>query len=238
MTHAATDGTVPSTQRRLELKYLPTRAECETVLRRIEDCCHPVRYAGPTSLVHSLYFDDEVLSACRESVDGCGDRLKLRFRWYDHERPTTVFLEQKRRQGALVVKERLAVPARLVCEYGNGATSKALTALTDLPDSFRFALFRRPHPVVIVRYRRRYFRGLTAATRITVDDQLTIFDQFARCCPSLSFGIDQTMTIVEIKVPCGEEGIVAELVDYLGLRRQRCSKYVMACQAIGAFTRR
>ena len=43
--------------------------------------------AGEVSLVSSIYFDDDQLNSCRESLAGVNRRTKVRLRWYDRPLP-------------------------------------------------------------------------------------------------------------------------------------------------------
>ena len=66
--------------------------------------------AHRTSVVRSVYFDDEGLGGYVDSVEGSGTRRKIRLRWYDDgDNDGRFFFEIKRRAFELVVKERIAV---------------------------------------------------------------------------------------------------------------------------------
>jgi hypothetical protein len=98
---------------RFELKYLIS----EATARAIRDFClsylEPDEHDDPTEgfeyAVHSLYLDGPGLVLCRQTLQGHKNRFKLRIRFYDESPESPAFLEVKRRQNDVILKQRCAV---------------------------------------------------------------------------------------------------------------------------------
>jgi hypothetical protein len=221
-------------QYRSEVKFLLPYADLGKIRSILEVNCRRIRYAGPVSLVSSIYFDDSSLSAYRESVDGTGRRSKVRLRWYDSNDTNGRFhFEVKRRSDLSVGKERVSL--------GSPAPLSRLTFLEilgslsgALPAKYRELLMSRPEPVLTTEYKREYFEARHSPVRITVDYDVTWFNQSVRRYPGKSFGVrDPEMVIVEAKAPVGRETQLPHLFFPLQPRVTRSSKYVMGCERLG-----
>jgi hypothetical protein len=99
---------------RFELKYLIT----ESTARQVRDFAlgylQPDPHADPARnceyAVHSLYCDSPGLRLCKGTLWGLKNRYKLRIRFYDESPESPAFLEIKRRQDDVILKQR--VPLR------------------------------------------------------------------------------------------------------------------------------
>jgi hypothetical protein len=226
--------TDPTTKRRSEIKFLLPHADLGKIRSILEVNCRRIRHEGPMSLVSSLYFDDASLSAYRENLDGVGKRAKARLRWYDQRDQEGRFhFEVKRRTDLTMDKGRLAilssVPLRSLTFQDILSELSAI-----LPVKPRETLMRRPEPILISEYKREYFREYHSPVRITLDFDITYFDQSGRRRPGKKFGVrTPEWIIVEGKAPVGEELRLRRLLYPLQLRITRSSKYVMGCQRLG-----
>jgi hypothetical protein len=98
---------------RFELKYLIS----ESVARDVRDFAlgylEPDPHADPARNceyeVHSLYLDSPGLRLCKATLWGLKNRYKLRIRFYDESPETPAFLEIKRRQDDVILKQRVPV---------------------------------------------------------------------------------------------------------------------------------
>ena len=100
----------PDLAAREETKYVFRDHDVAALRDVLLRSCRPISYAGPVSTVHSLYFDDEQLSACRANLDGIGIRHKTRLRWYDRPAPDgELYFETKWRRHRVVGKRRLPI---------------------------------------------------------------------------------------------------------------------------------
>jgi hypothetical protein len=227
-------GEQPVSVERTELKFALPRADLGKLQTILEVNCRRVSYRNRTSRVASLYFDDPLLSACHETLEGESRRSKVRLRWYDAPFPEDqVFLEIKRRRGRATRKERHLLPLAKPLETSSlGETARALAS--SLPSPSSQALLARPEAIVLVEYERSYFEAAGGALRITLDSDLVFFSQAGRLRPSRRFPIRaRDVVILEAKASVESEDRMRELLHPLSPRVTRSSKYVLGCQAVG-----
>ncbi len=55
--------------------------------------------------VNSIYFDTEDFKNVWDNINGFGDRLKIRLRWYDNLDHSDVFLEEKIKKNFTTIKK-------------------------------------------------------------------------------------------------------------------------------------
>lgn len=223
----------PSTLTRRELKFSLPHADADGLCRLLEVTTKPVSFAGPVSVVHSLYFDDARLSSCRESLAGVGHRFKTRVRWYDTPLPEQLaFFEIKRRLGNVIAKERVPLeePTALFASFE--ALRQGLARQLDAGQ--RAVLAQRPDPTALVSYRRRHFVDPPSGIRLTVDWGIEGFDQTGvrRLSRRFGAGLDGEL-VLEAKLPEGGMDRLHEILHPIGPRLTRFSKYLRCCQAVG-----
>jgi hypothetical protein len=185
---------------------------------------------GPAdeSIVSSIYFDDERLTSCAQSLAGINPRTKLRLRWYDREFPAgDAFFEVKHRHAINVSKQR--IPLRL--PPGLDRHHELIRHLhASLDDEHSERLVARPCPTVLVSYRRLHLRDPLTGTRCTLDHDIVGFDQFHHTRIARRFGMPLSTALLEVKLPHGVRDLAGDLLRRLRLRPTRFSKYV-ACAA-------
>ena len=229
----------PATRLRRELKFELPAADFRKVDRILRLNQRSVAFAGRESLVHSVYFDDPRLGSCAESNAGVGRRSKLRLRWYDTPLPGELaFFEVKRRVGELLDKRRF--PLTATAGLAGVSYRRLVRGLLDLlPEEARELLAARRMPVVLVRYRRRHYRDRQPGSpvRLTLDRQITVFDQVGAAAPRSRFGARLgDRVVLELKCPPAWPAAAPRRLHPLRPRRTRCSKYVLACRQLGAWT--
>lgn len=98
---------------RYEFKYLVTEAAAQSirqfVLCHLEADTFTKSREGVGYPVHSLYFDSPDFMTCRATLRGEKNRFKLRVRFYDDNPDSPLFLEIKRRQNKVILKQRAGV---------------------------------------------------------------------------------------------------------------------------------
>lgn len=220
--------------RRAEVKYAFTAVDVGKLRSHLDGNCRRIVHNDPVSAVRSIYFDDVRLSSCQDNLDGAGSRRKLRLRWYDSLRPQhEAFIEIKWREGRVTGKHRLHLHASRPLE--NLSYTQLFQLLdTRLPEHFRCALVRFPEPAIIVEYQREHFVSPDGALRMTLDYDLTYYDQFARQFIATDFPsrLDD-LVVIEGKVPVGREADLRRLLHPFVPRANRCSKYVHGLRLTG-----
>ncbi|MGC6489181.1 MAG: VTC domain-containing protein [Planctomycetota bacterium] len=215
-----------------EAKFLFPRHDVATVRATLRRAATPVCYAGPSSVVRSVYFDDHALGACHANLAGLGVRSKFRVRWYDAAAPADdAWFEVKWRRSLATGKHRLRIP-------GAGALfGKPLGEWPHLlrraaPERLAAALGRMEQAVLVVQYRREHF--LLGDARLTLDYDLQFYPLLGRRRLALRFPSRSPATVlVECKAPLGAAGREPGVLRPLGARAVRFSKYVAGCQRLG-----
>jgi hypothetical protein len=244
---------------RIELKYfLPYRYLdhfVERVSRRTDVDPYLVKQGlGHTRYpVTSLYFDSYDLAAWREKEDGQFFRRKIRLRTYTEEfsEQTPCFLEIKRRLDAVVLKDRIRLPAGVLTP--DVATTQLLGHLLanaeELDATAHEAEMMRGwfnlQPTAIVRYQRTALVSKEDPnTRITVDHDLQgVFRPHSILGDVLMRGIDNInatgmnalsgkYALLEIKSNNVIPAWLHEVIQDMELSRTAYSKYYLVVLAL------
>lgn len=219
---------------RKEIKYTIAHADIGTLRGLLATNCRRLVHNEAVSTVRSIYFDDARLSACRANLDGLGRRRKVRLRWYDTLLPgTEFFFEVKWRNNRVTGKHRLGIRSpdplsSLTYRQVMDGLERALPARL-VPE-----LWQSPEPVMIVQYKREHFASHDGSLRVTLDYDLTYYDQTGRRSISTDFRRRfDPLVVLEGKTPVGRERELVRLLFPLSGRAGRCSKYVYGCQLLG-----
>ncbi len=223
----------PDQAGRRETKYVVSGTDAQTLRRLLESNCRRVIHNHPVSMVRSIYFDDSRLSAARANLDGFSQRSKLRLRWYDNLNPgREFFFEVKWRNNSVTGKHRFKVRCDTPLEQiPFAAIRNRLESI--LPEPLTRYVLKYPDPIMIVQYRREHFHS-DDGLRITLDDDLTFYDQTGRRIMSTRFPRRlEGMVVLEGKTPPGRERELKRWLYPFAARVGRCSKYLCGCQELG-----
>ena len=217
---------------RYERKFIPAACSVAQVLACIR--MHPAlfRETYPERTVNNLYLDTPARRYYFDHVNGTACREKVRVRWYGafHGRVEQPRLEFKYRRGLLGGKTTHALPALTV----NGGFRRAdlATLWRDLPEATRLRLGGL-EPVLVNRYRRRYFASANGHFRITLDWALETGDARATTQAPRPVHPDEPRFILELKYDAAHAGEVDRLTHAFPFRLIRCSKYVLGVERLG-----
>lgn len=219
---------------RQETKFALHHADIKKLRRQLEGTGHRLVHNQQVSVVRSVYFDDSKLSAGHANLNGLGRRRKLRMRWYDSLGPgNDAYLEVKWRNNRITGKHRL----KLHCDQRlSDLTYKQLgrSLMESVSPTFVPILLAYPDPVLLVEYKREHFSSADKRLRITLDYDLTFYDQTGKRSISTSFPHRMAdFLVVEGKTPVGAERELREMLAPLPLKASRCSKYVHGLRNIG-----
>lgn len=194
--------------------------EVEQLLRLNPD---GFRVEHPPRHVNSLYLDTPGRAHYLASIDGVGDRIKVRIRWYGELDGASAAqrLEIKAKRGRAGLK-RVFPSSRVGAPWppdGGG-----------LPPEIR-ELLRGLEPVVVVRYRRSYWRSAGSGLRATVDTGIEYRDA-ARGRLFDSPLADPLSAVLELKYPVERDAQALRALRDLPLRATRSSKYVRGVQTL------
>ena len=220
--------------RRKEVKYAIVGADAGKLRSHLSINCRRQVHNGPVSTVRSIYFDDARLSACQANLDGVGIRNKLRLRWYDTLRPRRdAFLEIKWRDNRVTGKHRMQLQS--VDPLHQLSYAQIMDGLHEtVPEQYQHFLLRYNEPVAIVEYKREHFVSDDGSLRVTLDYDLTFYDQLGRQSISTDFACRMDdLVVLEGKLPVGRETDLRRLLQPFAARANRCSKYVHGCRLLG-----
>lgn len=238
--------TAPVTRfERFEFKYWAPADRLTDALRRIDGNLvedEVAKQSGASQVNTSLYLDSPNFTMLEQHVSGAPDRIKLRVRYYGETPGGPTFFEIKRRQVAVVMKQRAVLPltdARAMLadlSRGSGLTDQVLQQFQYL------ALRLNARPRLLVRARRQAFRAVEKGldVRVTIDrdvawqppgrpDPLT---PRASAWRSLGGGDEpRPRALVEVKFKDERPWFLGELMRHLAPWRVSFSKYVAGALA-------
>lgn len=123
---------------RFELKYIITESYARAIRDFALSYLEPDPHADPARnceyAVHSLYLDSRDLFLCRQTREGHKNRFKLRIRFYDDLPDSPAFLEIKRRENDVILKQRARVRRTAATRILNGHWPPAGDILTSAQD--------------------------------------------------------------------------------------------------------
>jgi hypothetical protein len=190
------------------------------------------RELHPERRVNNVYFDTPDYGAYRQNLLGANSRRKLRLRWYGDARdPETTILELKIRRNGLGWKASHPV-GRL--PLSDAAWPEIRSSVSRrLPAEWRVLFDESPLPMLINRYRRRYFESSDGCVRVTLDWDQAAFDQRLGSRPNLARRAALPDSLVlEFKFQPPARRAASEMIQGLPLRISRNSKYAIGVAAI------
>jgi len=219
---------------RRELKFTVSAAHLDPLRQLLEGNGQRQVYNREVSVVHSLYFDDVNLSACRANLSGLGQRRKLRLRWYDRPLPgKECFLEIKWRDNRTTGKHRRFLRS---CETLWTLPYQTILAqiAAAVPERYLPTLWQYSEPTLLVEYHREHFVAFEQPLRVTLDYGITYYDQTGKQRICTSFGRrHEGLVVLEGKLPAGCGRELRSFLHPFAARVNRCSKYVHGCQMWG-----
>lgn len=216
---------------RHEIKFAAYTIEFERV-------CHWFKLQGlgffepfPERRVNSVYFDSWDFRAFSDNLAGISRRTKVRYRWYGaSDLPTDGVLEVKQKRNQLGSKLRFPI------EGVAGKTSwRDITGAIEqgLPQDALHWLQFYPQPMIMNRYRRRYFESADRRIRATIDTEQVAYDQRPGDRPNISSpAISEDRLVVEFKFAPEDWTMASKVVNGFPFRIGRHSKYINSVRAV------
>jgi hypothetical protein len=202
---------------RYEIKFIMGPFECHRVLNwlRQHSSCLVTEY--PDRQGNNIYFDSFTYNSYCEIIYGSSSKSKIRFRWYgDSKEPRNGSLEIKCKRNQLNWKLIYKVQEDLGENGGGG--------------------LENPLPILINRYKRKYFVSRENNVRVTLDTELDIYDQTRKPFPNYSSKSNLSKVLVlEIKFPREQRDYVAHMFGYVPWRSSRFSKHVSGFLSINGY---
>ncbi len=232
--------------RRREIKYLVDAARLAAFHARVSRLLVADSHGGHGGddgyINHSIYFDGPGFPFYVDKLEGHGQRVKPRLRFYRQTvdgAPSAMFLELKHRDGPFVAKRRTAVTEdlvrRLITGHAAGRDEDDDGVLSTYAYmSRRFDL----RPAVAVRYHRSAFTcPHHPRLRVTYDRRLHWSESWAPDAGPEAFRQfgEPTDAVIEIKYDGMAPGWLIDTLAALELEPQSYSKYATALEAAHAW---
>ncbi len=226
---------------RYEFKYLVSQRQAEEIRHFVQCYLQPDGFTrgreGIGYPVHSLYFDSPDLMTCWAVLQGEKNRFKIRVRFYDDNPESPLFLEIKRRQNLVILKQRAAVKRSCADRLLAGEWLERSDLYIDDEKNFR-AMYNFCELVQAIDARpaayTSYFRE--GYERAEDNEQRVTFDRDLRAGPYTgSIDIselerwakpDVNGVVLELKYTEVHPRWMQELVETFNLQRTSVPKYV------------
>jgi hypothetical protein len=220
---------------RKELKFVLLGADAQSICSVLSANADPISFNGQrTSQVNSIYFDNDRLESCCDSLDGISPRTKTRLRWYDQPFANgSAWFELKRRNNLHVDKSREEIDfGRPIDQLGYDQIVH--TIIEQAGSEAALALSKYDTATTLVCYDRSHFSDRRSPIRLTVDYNICGYDQLGSKSPVRRFeSALEGLTLIEVKIPDGFEADVGPLLYPLRPRLSRSSKYASCASLMG-----
>ena len=213
--------------RRYEIKFIADPLEYHRVLNWLYQHPSCLQIEHPDRQVNNIYFDSLVHQSFCENIFGSSSKHKVRLRWYgDCRNPENSSLEIKCKRNQLNWKLIYKIQEDLGKHGWNWR--KILPEIRkQLPLDAKKWLEMYPQPILINRYKRKYFVSRDKKVRITLDKDLSIYDQSRKPSPNYSLKSNfPNVMVLEIKFSSELRSHVVRTYGNIPLRGSRFSKYV------------
>ena len=186
-----------------------------------------------TRFVNNIYFDSVDLQNYYDSVHGSSYRIKIRIRWYGElfGEITKPVLELKIKDG--VIGRKLSFPIKPFVLDKNFSTKKIRNILfeSEIPAEVKYR-FNYLFPVLLNRYKRKYFQSPDRQFRITIDNDLSFqrINILRNNFPNNH--TDNQSIILELKYDHLFETAAEHVTNSFPFRLVRSSKYVIGIEKL------
>lgn len=196
---------------------------------------HPAQFHSifPARFVNNIYLDTPLLRNYRDAVDGISSRLKARIRWYGDlfSFVGSPCLELKGKEGYVCHKSVYPLNG---FNFSKGIGTKDISALlqnSGLPAEINSYLSVMK-PVLVNRYRRKYWCSRDGRYRLTLDHKLWFSVFFTFNNRYLHQSEETTNVIVEVKYDPEADDSFPDISNRFAFRQSRSSKYVSGMEHI------
>ncbi|HAB19595.1 MAG TPA: polyphosphate polymerase domain-containing protein [Verrucomicrobiota bacterium] len=210
---------------------------CESTPEEVEDwvlrCPALFREAYSPRFVNNIYLDSPDLASYFQNLAGVADRTKLRIRWYgDLFGPIgKPVLEYKIKRGTVGTKESHSLKPFIVARGFSGSDLRPMLDDPGLPGPVQAEL-AHVEPVLINRYRRKYFISANRAYRITVDSELEFYRVHRHDNQFLARSTLPDSTVMELKYSGAISDLDDRITNFFPFRVTRMSKYVSGLEGV------
>ena len=187
--------------------------------------------------VNNIYLDSTDFINYSENVIGTSKRIKARIRWYGNyaTKINKPVLELKIKNGALGKKLRTSINSILINEnsfYKNIIKSLMISKIPqDINNEIKCFL-----PVLMNRYKRKYFLSADKKYRITIDTDQEFYRLNKTNNSLLYKSVEKSDIILEIKYRAEHDDLIQKITNQFPFRLTKSSKYVTGVEKLNFTT--
>lgn len=219
-----------SNTKRYELKFVLSHHDKDVVMAWLRGSIGLFKQSFAARRVNNIYFDHANLSSFNDNIAGISRRQKMRYRWYgDAILPVQGVMEMKDKDNNLGSKRH--IPINHLHVQPHSTWRDIITQMTAQSNTLKLFTSQYHVPVLCNRYLRQYYESYDKKVRITIDSDLTFYQQHSLITPNFTkASYTDKMIIVECKFDEEARPFAQRIMDSIPVRRSRYSKY-----AYGAF---
>jgi hypothetical protein len=218
---------------RYERKFFIQQTDRNTVINMV--LMHPAFFSEifHERWVNNIYYDFFTLNNFMDNINGHFDRTKYRIRWYGEmkKKVEKSKLEIKIKKGAVGFKQNFDLQPFLM---DNDITKSKLDDVfshSAIDAKIQWSL-KEQMPVLLNRYRRRYFISHDSKFRFTIDDKQSFYKIGSLNNTFLRKHIDSENIILELKYNNDADLLGSEITNRIPYRMTKSSKYSNGIQLL------
>lgn len=183
--------------------------------------------------INNIYFDYLGFNNLVDNIEGNMYRTKYRIRWYGNmfSEVTKPKLEVKIKKGLIGTKRSYDINRFQLTKGINLSRLKNLVS-DSLADSLVRHSLEEQYPVMLNRYKRKYFESCDKKFRITIDDNQSFYKLNTFNNSFLQSHKDLYNVIIELKYDKKYEIDVARITNKLPFRLSKSSKYARGIELL------
>ncbi len=208
-----------------------TRPQIELLIR-----LHPLAFSEiyHERYINNIYFDTHDSECYRDSIEGHPYRQKIRVRWYgqlwgDISKPV---LELKIKKNSLTVKKQYDLKPFSFLKDDKMADILKETILESEIGLTTKNLMELLMPVLVNRYKRKYYQSFDRQFRLTVDSEL-ITARIFKLSQQMFHWAKCYDTVIELKYARHHDISAANVMNFFPFRVTKNSKYTIGFQELG-----
>ena len=188
---------------------------------------HPAMFSAifHQRFVNSIYFDAIDFRNYFDNVDGSSHRTKIRIRWYGElfghiDKPV---LELKIKNESL---NRKQIYSLCPFDFNNSFAAEEILNIINKSDVPEIIKINSLKPVLLTRYRRKYFKSADGNYRITIDTDLIFYHIYCQKNLFVNKLTDDVNVILELKYNKNVDNNANYITNFFPFRLSKSSKYV------------
>jgi len=226
-------GNPPDNKWRYETKFFVfnvDRISVENIILQHHALFSEIHYER---YINNVYFDYLGFNNFKDNIDGSANRIKYRIRWYGEliteiEKPV---LELKIKKGLVACKKSYHLNKFELSGDLDLKMIRDVIVKSEIEENTKFSM-QDQLPVLLNRYRRKYFESYDRKFRITVDDEQSFYKFNLLNNKYLQRHVDSDNVIIELKYNKEFESEADQITNRIPFRLTKSSKYARGIELL------